>query len=143
MITLEQLLTLSGATLAVATEVTGATGDQREHITGYQGLLDLDVIEAPAGERIHLRDNQVVLVYVGSTAVPDGLTSDTLRTAVGSNGEFLPSRQGKLAVLHVVADRGVAWSEVDGVIGYVELFPPTTFAAYRREIYLQPPVFIQ
>lgn len=143
MITLDQLLLLSGASLADAIDIAGAFGEQREHITGYQGLNDLEVIVAPGGERIHVRGNNVVLVYVGSTALPKALTSDSLRTAVGSNGELLPSRQGKLAELHVVADRGVAWSEVDGELGFVELFPPTTLAAYRREIYLQPPVFSQ
>jgi hypothetical protein len=143
MITLGQLLAIPGANLAAAKEITGASGDQRERITGYQGLRDLDVIEAPGGERIHLRHNEVVLVYVGSTALPDGLTSDSLRSAVDSDGDLLPSRQGKLAELHVVADRGIAWSEVDGEVGFVELFPPTTLAAYRREIYQQPPVFSQ
>lgn len=143
MTTVQQLLALSGATLAGAAEVTGASPDRRERITGYQGLRNLDVIEAPGGERIHVRGDDVVLVYVGAAALPEGLTSDSLSGAVGSDGDLLPSRQGKLAELHVVADRGVAWSEIDGEIGFVELFPPTTLAAYRRDIYQLPPVFSQ
>jgi hypothetical protein len=139
----DQLLALPGASLADATELTGASPERRERITGYQGLRDLDVIEAPSGERIHIRGDDVVLVYVGPSAVPVGLTSESLSEAVGSDGELLSSRQGKRASLHVVADRGVAWSEEDGEIGFIELFPPTTLATYRRRIFQEPPTFAQ
>lgn len=143
MSTLEQLLALRGADLEVAMAITGATAAGRESVTGYQGLEDLDVIDAAEGLRIFVRGDRVVLVYVGETALPDGLDSTTLSKALGSNGELLASRQGKLAELHVVADQGVAWSEVDGEIGFMELFAPTELGDYLRDVYQEPPTFIQ
>jgi len=141
--TLQDLLALRGADLQVASAITGASLDEREPVTGYQGLSDLDAIDASDGVRLFVRDDKVVLVYVGESGLPNGITDETLAEAVGSSGEPLPSRQGKLAELHVVAEQGIAWSEVDGEVGFVELFPPTDLETYLREIYQEPPKFIQ
>jgi hypothetical protein len=141
--TLDDLLSLAGADLETAAKTTGASLDQREEVTGYQGLADLDVIDAAPGIRIFLRGDDVVLIYVGEAGLPAGVDDAALQAALGSDGENLRSRQGKLAELHVVAARGVAWSEVDGEVGFVEVFPPTTLEAYQRDIYLEPPVFKQ
>jgi hypothetical protein len=143
MMTLQQLLSLPGADLDTVTSLTDASAGQRESITGYQGLRDLDVIEAPGGERIHVRGDDVELIYLGPSAIPAALTSDSLSEALDSEGDVLRSRQGKRASLHVVADRGVAWSEEDGEIGFIELFPPTTLDIYRRRIFQNPPTFAQ
>jgi hypothetical protein len=66
-----------------------------------------------------------------------------LARIAGSDGETLRSRQGKSALMHVVADKGIAWSEDDGEVGFVELFPPTTLNGYQKTIYREPPKFIR
>ena len=137
------LLRLRGADLEVAARTLDADPDLREQVDGYQGLADLDVVDAPDGVRIFLRGDDVVLIYVGPDALPAGLDGETLGSAVGADGDLLRSRQGKRANLHVVAGQGIAWSEDAGQIGFVELFPPTTLEGYRRDIYLEPAKFIR
>ena len=141
MTTLEDWTHLSGASLDEVASATGADLTQRESVTGYQRLKDLDVIDTTGGARIFLRDDDVVLIYVGEIALPSGTDHDALVKAAGSHGETLRSRQGKSALMHVVADRGVAWSEDGGEVGFLELFPPTTIDRYRRTIYREPPKF--
>jgi hypothetical protein len=140
-IDLDDLLRLPGLPLAEVVTLTGAEGAERERVKRYENLKKPDVIDAPGGIRIVVLGDEVALVYVGSVAVPAGLGSDELRDAVGSDGELLRSRQGKAATLHVVADRGVAWSEEQDEIGFIELFPPTTLHDYRTRIYREPPAF--
>lgn len=141
MTTLKELTQLSGASLAEVASVTGADTGQRESVTGYERLKDLDVIDAPGGARIFLRGEGVVLMYLGEGALPAGTDHQTLVEAAGSDGETLRSRQGKSAVMHVVPDQGVAWSEDGGAVGFVEVFPPTTIDRYRKTIYREPPKF--
>lgn len=139
--TLEELLKLAGASLADAATALEADPDDREEVDGYEGLTDLDVIEAPGGARIYLRGKDVVMIYVGRRALPEGTNAHAVEAVVGSAGEELRSRQGKRAHIHVVAKRGVAWSELDGTVGFIELFPPTTFKDYQATIYAEPAAF--
>lgn len=140
MIALPDLLALAGADLTDAQHLTGSHSSTRTRVTGYEGLKDLDVLDG-AGTRIFLRGDDVVLIYVGEAALPDGTTSDDLAALVDTDGQELPSRQGKNALIHVVAERGLAWSEEGGEIGFVELFPPTTFETYHDDIYVDPGTF--
>jgi hypothetical protein len=142
-ITLETLLKLPGAPLDKVAALTGADPANREEVTHYQALHDLEVIPTPGKAWIYVRGDAVKVIYFGELALPRGLRSDTLRDALGSDGEELRSRQGKRATLHVVAERGVAWSEEDGNVGFVEVFPPTTLDAYRTEIYGKSPRFLR
>ena len=141
-ITLEQLLDLRGADLDVARRILGPHTDHREPVTEYQGLTDLDVIDAPDGSGIYLRGDVVVLIYVGADALPDNLNHQTLSGAAGSGGDLLRSRQGKRANLHVVPTREclVGSRRSDRLRGIV---PPTSLAAYRRDIYREPAKFVR
>ncbi len=141
MTTLQELTRLPGTSLDEVASSTGANTDQRESVTGYQRLEDVDVIDAPSGERIFVRGQDVVLIYVGEDSLPAGTDHLALVEAAGSDGVTLRSRQGKSALTHVVADRGLAWSEDGGEVGFVELFPPTTIDVYRKTIYREPPKF--
>jgi hypothetical protein len=141
--TLEDLLKLSGASLADAASALDADPDEREEVEGYEGLADLDLVEAPGGARIYLRGEDVVVIYLGRRTLPEGTDADAVEAAVGSAGVELRSRQGKRAHIHVVADQGVAWSELDGTVGFIELFPPTTFEDYQATIYDEPGPFIR
>lgn len=141
MITLEVLLALPGAMFDDAVELVQADRTDRRQVTKYQGLTDLEAVSNDDGARIFLRRDEVSLVYVGRQALSDEIDHDALVEALGTEGRELRSRQGKAALLHVVADRGIAWSEEDGEIGFVELFPPSTFEEYEDEIYVEPPPF--
>lgn len=141
MITVDDLLTLPGAPLAETVRITEVDTSERQSVTRYQGLRDLEAFSSGQGARVFLRGGDVVLVYLGSAALSDGIDHDALVAALGSEGHRLRSRQGKTASMHVVAERGVAWSEHGGEIGFVELFSPTSFADYERDIYAEPPRF--
>lgn len=141
--TLDDLLALPGAPLSAVASALSADPAARESVDGYEGLTDLDLVEAPGGARIYLRGDDVVLIYVGRRALPDGTDADTVAEAVGSQGKDLRSRQGKRARMHVVAKQGVAWSELDGTVGFLELFPPMRFRDYRATIYDEPGPFIR
>ncbi|MXG88982.1 hypothetical protein [Nocardioides flavescens] len=134
---LTTLLGLGTADLDTVRTVLAAQDATPEPVSGYQSLTDVEVIDAPGGERIFVRDGEVQLVYVGTAALGD-LTAEELEQVLGADEETLGSRQGRHAELHVVAGRGVAWSEEDGEVGFVELFPPTTTDDYRTRIYRQP-----
>ncbi|WP_029136661.1 hypothetical protein [Nakamurella lactea] len=141
--TLDEMLGLPGAPLSVAATLTGADTASRATGFAYQGMTGLDAIDTPGGGCLYLRGEELVLIYLGDAALPTGLDDESLRTALGTAGDELPSREGKTASLHVVADQGVAWSEDNGAIGFVELFPPTTGRDYRRRIYRKPPKFVR
>ena len=139
--TLDDLLTLPGATLDATVAAVGADPATRESVRGYQALTHVDAIEAPDGATVYARGDEVKLVYLGPDALPGGVSHASLTSAVGADGQTLRSRQGKSALMHVVAPKGVAWSEDGDEVGFIEVFPPTTFEAYRREIYRRPALF--
>lgn len=141
MSSLEELLALREMDAAAVAAALGVEEKIRESITGYEGLSEVDALDDGPGIRCLLRGEEVILVYVGRSGLPAGLDHDALVAAAGSEGRSLRSRQGKRAELHVVADAGLAWSEVGGEVGFLELFPPTTFEHYRATIYQEPPPF--
>lgn len=115
----------------------------RHPVSGYGSLHGLDALDAGPGIRLYLREDRVELIYVGRAGLPPGTDHQELVALAGSEGTTLPSRQGKLASVHVVAPGGMAWSELDGEIGWLELFQPRTLERYLEEIYARPPVFRQ
>ncbi|HET9059756.1 MAG TPA: hypothetical protein VFN61_07530 [Acidimicrobiales bacterium] len=119
-------------------------GDARpKAISQYGSLRDVQAITSKErGLQFVIQDGKVRLVYLGTAALPPVVSNESLTEAYGT-GETLRSRQGRRAKLHVAADHGVAWSEQDGELGFVELFAPTTFDRYRDEIYKEPPSFRQ
>lgn len=140
---LAALRALATADLPTVLATLDAEGVDRTTITGYEALTAVEAIDAPDGERVIVRGDDVVLIYVGEFSLPEDLTSEDLVDAVGSEGETLRSRQGRMARLHVVADQGIAWSEDREGVGFIEIFPPTTVEAYRSEIYQDPGEFIR
>jgi hypothetical protein len=142
-IELASLTTLARTDLAGVLSALGADGGDRTQVTGYEALSDVELVKAPGGERIFVRGDRLMLVFVADANLPPGTDHAALVAAVGDEGERLRSRQGRHAVLHVVADSGVAWSEERGEVEFVEIFPPTTLEAYRSEIYEDPGEFIR
>lgn len=143
MTTLDELLALRGGDLGTVAAAIGADASARQEVTGYQSLTDVDAVEAPDGVTIYARGDDVLLVYAGRATLPEGLTSDDVAEAVGSEGEELRSRQGKTATLHVAADQGIAWSEKGGLVAFVEVFPTTDLDTYTSTIYRDPGPFIR
>lgn len=140
--TLDDLLALRGLDAASAATALGVDPGARKAITNYGRLRDVDALDAAdSSVRCILRDDRVVLVYVGRAGLPAGLDPATVAKAADGEGEILASRQGKKAQMHVAAGAGMAWSEMDGAVGFLELFAPTTVERYREEIYLEPGPF--
>ncbi len=116
----------------------------RRPVKGYGALRNVDVLEDKGrGIRFFLDGDHVALIYIGSAGLPAGTDEGVLAGAAGTDGELLRSRQGKTATLHVAARAGMAWSESDGALGWLELFDSTTLEDYRRRIYREPPLFVQ
>ena len=139
--TLADLLALRGADLATVCARTGVDPSSRDADVRYEALTDVERLDGPDAPRVFVRGDDVVLVYAGSWVLPQGLTSQEVAEAVGTDGEVLRSRQGKTALLHVAAQAGVAWSEDGGEVDSLELFPPTDLDTYRAQVYREPRAF--
>jgi hypothetical protein len=81
-----------------------------------------------------------VMLYAGE---PAGADPDELAAALGPGGHELRSRAGKRAVLRVWPQRGVAFSEENGAVDFLEIFEPTTLEDYEARIYEDPGPFIR
>lgn len=144
MSSLAELLALRELDLDQAAEFLGTSPDSRQPIKGYGALRDVDALDSKdRGIRFLLHGNRIRLVYLGRGALPEGTKNEDLVAVAESNGDLLRSRQAKRARLHVAAGSGLAWSELDGRVGFVELFAPTTLDDYLDQIYEEPPKFIQ
>lgn len=141
--TVEDLLALAGASLDVVSIAVGADPGARESVTGYESLKRVDLLVGSDGARVFLRGEDVALIYIGEDSLPQGVDHDALVAELGTDGAELRSRQGKSALMHVVADKGVAWSEDGGHVGFLEIFPPTTLKEYQKRIYRKPAKFIR
>jgi hypothetical protein len=128
---------LAGADLATVLEALGAEEVERAPVTGYEGLSDVELVEAPGGERIFVRGDEVKMIYLGEECLPPSITHDALIEALGADTVRLRSSQGKSARQHVVAEQGIAWSVEGDEVGFVEVFPPTDMETYRREVYVE------
>lgn len=143
MTNLDELLALRGQDLAAVCAATGADSSSRHSVGSFASLTDLEAIDAANGMTIYVRGDDIVLLYAGENVLPAGLTHEQVAAAVGSEGEDLSSRQGKSALLHVVAAEGVAWSEDGGEVGWVELFPASDFDTYKSTLYRDPGAFVR
>jgi hypothetical protein len=134
---LGELLSLRDATLA---DLQARLGPGEVDDDDAYGQMDgLTSFYAPASHPavFYLRDDRLV---VGQLAEPD---EDGARALVGPDAPRLRSIAGKRAWVHVGAPEGVAVTELDGDVLYVEVFPPTTFEDYRDRIHTPPPHFIE
>ncbi|MFP4148775.1 MAG: hypothetical protein ACLFUG_04215 [Nitriliruptoraceae bacterium] len=127
-------------------EVQALLGPGAEPIPGdeYGRLTDLTSIEDPTvfPGTLYLADGVVDLVRVG----PDDLVSvsrSDLESQLGGDAVGLASRAGKRATLWVHAPEGVAYSEEDGVLHYLEVFRPRPQERYEAELYREPGPFLR
>lgn len=103
----------------------------------YEKLKGLTRIGNPA---VHpawffLRGDQLVMVYIGNQTFLSQLKPDAVAKELGGPGKELPSRVAKSATQHVYADKGFAFSEEDGALAFVEIFPPMPHERYLETVY--------
>ena len=107
----------------------------------YRGLEHVDTVTSQ-GAHIYLRGDRVALIY-GDDLSFESPSASEMQRALGGEGEMLASPASKRGVVHVYPEHGVAVSEEDDHVQFIEVFPPTTLDRYRAEIYREPPRFIQ
>jgi hypothetical protein len=123
--------------------------DLRERLGGVEGQGDarygrmegLEMLHAPAAHPaiFFFRDGRLVVAHLPD---PD-FAPDEVRELLGDDPPRLRSRAGKHAWALVRAEKGLAVTEEDGQIRYVEVFPPTTFEDYRDRIHTPAPHFVE
>jgi hypothetical protein len=128
---------VSLADLAALRDATPAGGPVESDV-GYGAMRGLDMVDGPDGI-LFFRDGALAVAHV-----PDPELSDAeLARFTAEDVPQLRSRAGKHAWVHVRADEGLAVTEEDGRVRYVEVFPPTTFDDYRERIHSPPPKFVE
>jgi hypothetical protein len=109
-----------------------------EHVA-YQKLAAVDAVSNSARwpGRFYFRGDKLVMVYLGSSSKGflDGLDEKKITAELGGPGHGLRSRAGKTSNQHVYPDRGFAYSEENGKLDFVEVFPPMTLPQYLDTIY--------
>jgi hypothetical protein len=128
---------VSLADLAALREARSA-GEPTETGVGYGSMRGLDMVDSP-GAILFFRDGALAVAHVPAPS----LTDAELARFTGEEVPSLRSRAGKHARVHVRADEGLAVTEEDGRVRYVEVFPPTTFDDYRDRIHTPPPPFVE
>ncbi len=86
-------------------------------------------------------DGKFALLYVGDAAALQGLSAAALHATFGKPADELRSRAGKTATHNVYPEAGLAFTEQDGKVALLEIFPTTTLADYKARIYLDPGAF--
>ncbi len=119
-----------------------APGDVRAD-GAYQRLQHVALLHNGAiyPGHFYVRGDRLEVAYVGDASFLSGLTAAAIRRELGGAGARLRSRAGKAANQYVYADRGFAYSETDGAVDFVEIFPPMSLEQYRAKIYEEPGVF--
>jgi hypothetical protein len=133
-VTLDDLLALRDATEA---QVRARLGDADVGTdVGYGHLTGLTRISGGDGPSFYFRDGRLVVARLSEPG-------DEASALVPGDAPRLRSSAGKRAIARVDAAAGVAVTEEDGDVRYVEVFPPTTFEAYRDELHRPPPHFVE
>jgi hypothetical protein len=116
-----------------------------EHAVAYQKLRPVDCYGRAGAARASFfyQNATLVMVYTSSAEYLARLSRAAIENELGSPEATLRSRQGKTANQYVYPQRGFAYSEDGGEIGFVEVFPPMTLDAYRAKIYAEPGAFIR
>jgi hypothetical protein len=137
---LEQALALRGLSRAELLE--RAPDASVEEDVRYEKLRPVARVRATAvwPGYLYFDGDRQVMVYAGD---PEGADPDALAAQLGPGGHELRSRAGKRAVQRVWPEQGVAFSEEDGAVDFLEVFEPTTLAEYQARIYEDPGEFIR
>lgn len=142
---LEAIIALRELSAAAIFERLGVPPYAADEHRAYERLSDVTHVHRAEAHPAHfyLRGVELVMVYIGDADFLAALSLDALREQLGGEGVTLRSRQGKRAHQHVWAEQGVACSELDGALGFLEVFPPISHERYLETIYDEPPAFIR
>lgn len=137
---LERALALRGLSRADVLE--RAPGATVEDDVRYERLRPVARVRAPElwPGHFYFDGERQVMLHAGE---PEDADPDGLAAALGPGEHELRSRAGKRAVLRVWPQRGVAFSEEDGAVDFLEIFEPTTLEDYEGRIYEDPGPFIR
>lgn len=84
-----------------------------------------------------------IAVVIEDHAALAALDPKDLRAELGAPREMLASRAGKEYTHFVYPERGIAFSANRDEVVLLEIFPPTTLAHYKQELYLDPGPFVK
>ena len=115
-----------------------------EKNVGYERLKNLTSVADKAGEipTLFFRGKRQVLMYLNAEMLAARkLTPEDFYQKFGGKFVELRSRAGKTHKQIVYPAQGVAFSTDGASLDFLEIFPPTTIAKYKREIYRTVPAF--
>jgi hypothetical protein len=117
-----------------------------EKNVGYERLQNLTSFTDKTGETptLFFQGERQVLLYLNAEMLAAReLTPEYLYRKFGKRYVQLRSRAGKTHRQIVYPSQGIAFSTGGASLDFLEIFPPTTLARYRREIYRTPSAFIR
>lgn len=141
---IEWLLVLRGFNLKDVLEMYGFTDSEIEKNAAYEKLENLTAIGDKDSEipMFFFRGEKQAIMYLTAEMLRKlKLTPDDFYKKFGKQYVELPSRAGKNHRQIVYPAQGVAFSTAGANLDFLEIFPPTTIAAYQSEIYRTVPAF--
>lgn len=117
-----------------------------EKNVGYERLKNLTSVEDKAGKipTVFFQGKRQVLMYLTAGMLEARkLKLEDFYQKFGKAHFVLRSRAGKTHRQIVYPAQGIAFSTDGASLDFLEIFPPTTIAKYKREIYKTPPAFIR
>lgn len=86
------------------------------------------------------KNSKCVILYIGQNALSD-ISIQSIEKEYGKADTIARSRAGKLANQYIYSSKGFAFSELDGVVAFFEVFPCCSLKEYKEQIYIEPPIF--
>jgi hypothetical protein len=91
----------------------------------------------------YFKDGAFLQLYVGGGGGElDGISAEALRQRMGGTGTPLRSRVGKPYTHYVYPEQGLAFSTRNGAVRYLQIFPPTSLAAFTSQLYQEPEPYV-
>jgi len=124
----------------------GSTDSEIEKNVGYERLKNLTSVTEKTGEipTLFFQGKMQVMMYLTAEMLEAReLKPEDFYKKFGKQYVQLRSRAGKTHKQIVYPANGIAFSTDGASLDFLEIFPPTTIAKYKREIYQTVPAFIK
>ena len=124
----------------------GSADFEIEENVGYEKLENLTSVTDKAGEvpTLFFQGERQVMMYLTAEMLEKRkLKPEDFYSKFGKRYVQLRSRAGKTHRQIVYPAQGVAFSTDGESLDFLEIFPPTTIAEYKRGVYRTVPVFIK
>ena len=141
---LEEWLALRSLSFAEALTRFSVSAEDAEADLGYGELENLtglgNLPNCPG--YFYFRDGSFVLFYVDKMADEvDELQLQDMLDFLGEPQAVWRSNIGKLQMVYVYAEKGIAFSASDDEVAFVEIFNPLPLAEYEAKFYVNPSSF--